>query len=88
MAISDLPSSTSDSLVIRRWILILLVLCLLVTVSLLIGISLQHFQLMSRLRPEDEGGEEGGENRTLLLSSTSARFRPMMLPSLKGRERA
>ena len=40
-----------ELLTVRRWVLIVLVLCLLLTVSLLLGITMQHFQLLNRLTP-------------------------------------
>lgn len=75
---TDLVGNGRDTLLIRRWVLIILVLGLLITVSLLIGITLQHFQLMSRLKPEDFGPHESesGNNTTPLPK------RPFMLPGL------
>ncbi len=41
--------SSHQVLAVRKWIMVSLVMCLLLTVSLLLGVTLQHFQLLKRL---------------------------------------
>ena len=50
-----------EILTIRRWVLIVLILCLLFTISLLLGITLQHYQLLSRLGPQENNSQHQGE---------------------------
>jgi hypothetical protein len=38
----------AEHLTIKRWVLVVLILCLIMTFSLLVGISLQHFELLRK----------------------------------------
>ncbi len=49
---SVLSTPLARTLSVRRWVFILLVLCLLLTASLLLGVTLQHFQLLSKVAAE------------------------------------
>ena len=71
----------------------MLVLCLLITVSLLIGVSLQHFQLLSKMTADDEDNEEAeNDQKEKLLAATTessinatTRFLPYIMPADRWR---
>ena len=52
----------SSTMSVRRWVFILLVLCLLVTASLLLGVTMQHFQLLSKISSSSSAEEEDGRS--------------------------
>ena len=52
---------------IKKWVLIILVLGLLIAISLLIGVTLQHFQLLQKL--DNSSNNETDDSQITALNS-------------------
>ena len=70
------PHDQRQYLTVKKWVIVVLVLMLLMTVSLLVGISLQHFQLLKKFlesRPAEPEFVHTTDSTTTLASTTATR---------------
>jgi hypothetical protein len=55
------PSSPPEYLTVKRWIMVVLLLLLLTTFSLLLGVSMQHFQLLKKIGSMNKSNDDRGD---------------------------
>ena len=58
---TNTPSSPPEYLTIKRWVMVVLLLLLLTTFSLLLGISMQHFQLLKKFVFLNKSNDDYGD---------------------------
>ena len=67
-------TTPQNYLTMKKWIVVALILLLLMTLSLLIGISMQHFQLLRKFldtKAELENNKESNNNNLYRFSSST-----------------
>ena len=57
------PSSPPEYLTVKRWVMVVLLLLLLTTFSLLLGVSMQHYQLLKKFVSLNKSISDRGDNK-------------------------
>ena len=60
---TNTPSSPPEYLTVKRWVMVSLLLLLLTTFSLLLGVSMQHFQLLKKFGSVSQFKNDNGDER-------------------------
>ena len=68
---SSIFSNQRQYLTVKKWVIVVLVLMLLMTISLLVGITLQHFQLLRKFLHTQK---KTSEQEMMMQSTTTERF--------------
>ena len=68
---SSIFSNQRQYLTVKKWVIVVLVLMLLMTISLLVGITLQHFQLLRKFLHTQK---KTSEQEMTMQSTTTERF--------------
>ena len=58
---TNTPSSPPEYLTVKRWVMVVLLILLLTTFSLLLGVSMQHFQLLKKFGSVDKSNDDRGD---------------------------
>ena len=64
---TNTPSSPPEYLTVKRWVMVVLLLLLLTTFSLLLGVSMQHFQLLKKFVAVNKSNDDKGDGTSVSL---------------------